>query len=196
MKKIFLLGAMVCALAMMTACKSGTTNDNTSDTLQKTAIPDYAPNIKYLQIIDSLDSCGWFEEDTLWLMYDNDNYQRAAKPRYINGVPIVWLSHEDIEGDKLPTRHCIDFGYEFHGDSCLCICVYDVRYDGDFKPDGATHSFYPIEFLDSILNAQQIVQEQPEEVIFEFDANKVRQRYADAERKAREAGHKAGEMMK
>ena len=30
MKKVFLLGAMVCALGMMTACKSGTTNDNNS----------------------------------------------------------------------------------------------------------------------------------------------------------------------
>ena len=30
MKKIFLLGAMVCALGMMTACKSGTTTDNNS----------------------------------------------------------------------------------------------------------------------------------------------------------------------
>ena len=30
MKKVFLLGAMVCALGMMTACKSGTTTDNNS----------------------------------------------------------------------------------------------------------------------------------------------------------------------
>lgn len=193
MKKIFLLGAMVCALAMMTACKSGTTNDNTSDTLQKTAIPDYAPNIKYLQIIDSLDSCGWFEEDTLWLTYGNYNYKRASKPRYINGVPIVWLSSEE---DTIPTRHYIEYGYETHGDTQIYVCVYDVHYDEDFEPDGAIHSFYPKVFLDSILNAKQKIQEQPEEMVFEFDENKVRQRYADAERKAREAGHKAGEMRK
>ncbi|MBR3783332.1 MAG: hypothetical protein IKJ78_02545, partial [Bacteroidales bacterium] len=30
MKKVLLLGAMVCALGMMTACKSGTNNDNNS----------------------------------------------------------------------------------------------------------------------------------------------------------------------
>ena len=33
MKKIFLLGAMVCALGMMTACKSGTENENIDETL-------------------------------------------------------------------------------------------------------------------------------------------------------------------
>lgn len=32
MKKLFLLGAMVCALGMMTACKSGTADKNTNDT--------------------------------------------------------------------------------------------------------------------------------------------------------------------
>ena len=31
MKKVFFLGAMVCALGMMTACKSGTANENTND---------------------------------------------------------------------------------------------------------------------------------------------------------------------
>ena len=34
MKKLFLLGAMVCALGMMTACKSGTANENTNDCTQ------------------------------------------------------------------------------------------------------------------------------------------------------------------
>ena len=34
MKKTFLLGAMVCALGMMTACKSGTANENTIDSTQ------------------------------------------------------------------------------------------------------------------------------------------------------------------
>ena len=33
MKKIFLLGAMVCAIGMMTACKSGTGNENIDETL-------------------------------------------------------------------------------------------------------------------------------------------------------------------
>ena len=33
MKKIFLLGAMVCALGMMTACKSGTANERIDETL-------------------------------------------------------------------------------------------------------------------------------------------------------------------
>ena len=33
MKKLFLLGAMVCALGMMTACKSGTANDVAADTI-------------------------------------------------------------------------------------------------------------------------------------------------------------------
>lgn len=196
MKKIvFLLGVVMCVLGMMTACKNGTANENTSDTLQTIAIPDDAPNLKYLQIFDSLDSFGWFEEDTLWLMYNN-NYKRAAKPRYINGVPVVWLSHEDMEGDKLPTRHCIDYGYELRGDSLLCVCVYDVHYDGDLEPDGATHSFYPLFFLDSILKAQQNIQEHPEELIFEIDKKKVRQRYADAEIRAKEAGKRAGHRNK
>lgn len=34
MKKIFLLGAMVCALGMMTACKSGTGDNIAADTMQ------------------------------------------------------------------------------------------------------------------------------------------------------------------
>ena len=34
MKKLFLLGAMVCALGMMTDCKSGTANENTNDSTQ------------------------------------------------------------------------------------------------------------------------------------------------------------------
>ena len=34
MKKVFLLGAMVCALGMMTACKSGTVNKTDADTTQ------------------------------------------------------------------------------------------------------------------------------------------------------------------
>ncbi len=33
MKKIFLFGAMVCAIGMMTACKSGTGNENIDETL-------------------------------------------------------------------------------------------------------------------------------------------------------------------
>ena len=36
MKKVFLLGAMVCALGMMTACKSGTANETSADTIQPT----------------------------------------------------------------------------------------------------------------------------------------------------------------
>lgn len=35
MKKAFLLGAMVCALGMMTACKSGTTSETDVDTMQQ-----------------------------------------------------------------------------------------------------------------------------------------------------------------
>ena len=34
MKQLFLLGAMVCTLGMMTACKSGTANENTNDSTQ------------------------------------------------------------------------------------------------------------------------------------------------------------------
>lgn len=179
----------------MVSCKSGPSNENTCDTLQAVAIPDDAPSLKYLQIFDSLDSFGWFEEDTLWLMYNN-NYKRAAKPPYISGVPVVWLSPEDMEGDKLPTRHCIEYGYGIRGDSHLCVCVDVFYYDGDYEPDMAVHSFYSIEFLDSIINAKQKIQEQPEEVIFEIDKNKVRQRYADAERKSNEAGKRAGDRIK
>ena len=130
---MFILGAMVCVLGMMTACKSRTNNESTNDTLQRVAIPDHAPNIQYLQIIDSLGSFGWFEMDTLWLMYDN-NYTRAVKPRYINGVPVVWLSNGEngaMEGDKLHSRRYIEYGYESHGGSYLTVSVCDVHYDGD-----------------------------------------------------------------
>ncbi len=34
MKKVFLLGAMVCAIGMMTACKSGTADNTAADTMQ------------------------------------------------------------------------------------------------------------------------------------------------------------------
>ena len=193
MKKAIMAIAVLCGIGLMAGCKSGTDNGNTNDTLQSVVFPEHAPNIKYLQIFDSLDSFGWFEMDTLWLTYDNDNYKWAPKPRYINGVRIVWLSSEE---DTIPTRHYIEYGYETHGDTVIYVCVYDVHYTEDFEPDGAIHSFYPKVFLDSILNAKQKIQEQPEEMVFEFDENKVRQRYADAERKAREAGHKAGEMRK
>lgn len=193
MKKAIMAIAVLCGIGLMAGCKSGTDNGNTTDTLQTVVFPENAPNIKYLQIFDSLDSFGWFEMDTLWLKYDNRNYKWAPKPRYINGVPIVWLSSEE---DTIPTRHCIVYGYETHGDTQIYVCVFDCHYDGDFEPDISTHSFYPKVFLDSILNAKQKIQEQPEEMVFEFDENKVRQRYADAERKAREAGHKAGEMRK
>lgn len=192
MKKAMLILVVMCCTGLMVSCKSGPTNENTTDTIQTVVFPENAPNLKYLQIFDSLDSFGWFEMDTLWLKYDNDDYKWAPKPRYINGVPVVWLSSEDT----IPTRHCIDYGYETHGDTHIYVCVYDVHYDGDFEPDGATHSFYQLVFLDSILKAKQKIQEQPEELIFEFDGNKVRQRYADAERRARKAGHKAGEMRK
>ena len=193
MKKAISIIIGICVLGLITACKNGTTNDNTTDTLQTVVFPENAPNIKYLQIFDSLDSFGWFEMDTLWLKYDNDNYKWAPKPQYINGVPIVWLSSEE---DTIPTRNCILFGYETHGDTQIYVCVFDCHYDGDYEPDGATHSFYPKVFLDSILNAKEKIQEQPEEVVFEFDENKVRQRYADAERRAKEAGHRAGDRMK
>lgn len=193
MKRVVFIGIAFSFLVLIAACNYGTANENTTDTLQTVVFPENAPNIKYLQIFDSLDSFGWFEMDTLWLTYDNRNYKWAPKPRYINGVPIVWLSSEE---DTIPTRHYIEYGYETHGDTQIYVCVYDVHYDEDFEPDGAIHSFYPKVFLDSILNAKQKIQEQPEEMVFEFDENKVKQRYADAERKAREAGHKAGEMMK
>lgn len=193
MKRVVFIGIAFSFLVLIAACNYGTANENTNDTLQSVVFPENAPNIKYLQIIDSLDSFGWFEMDTLWLTYDNRNYKWAPKPRYINGVPIVWLSSEE---DTIPTRHYIEYGYETHGDTQIYVCVFDCHYDGDFEPDGATHSFYPKVFLDSILNAKQKIQEQPEEMVFEFDENKVRQRYADAERRAKEAGHRAGEMMK
>lgn len=194
MKRVVFIGIAFYFLGLVIACNNSTATENTNDTLQTVVFPENAPNIKYLQIFDSLDSFGWFEMDTLWLMYDDDNYKQAPKPRYINGVPIVWLSSEE---DITPTHHCINYGYEIRGDpQVLCVCVYDVYCDGDFEPDGATHSFYPKVFLDSILNVKQKIEEQPEEIIFEFDENKVRQRYADAERRAMEAGHRAGEMMK
>lgn len=192
MKKAILILAIMCCTGLMVSCKSGPSNENTTDTLQTVVFPENAPNLKYLQIFDSLDSFGWFEMDTLWLTYDDD-YKFAPKPRYINGVPVVWLSSEE---DTIPTRHYIEYGYETHGDTVIYVCVYDVHYTEDFEPDGATHSFYPKVFLDSILKAQQNIQEQPEEVIFEIDENKVKQRYADAERKANEAGKRAGDRIK
>ena len=193
MKRFVFIGIAFSFLGLVAACNNGTANENTTDTLQTVIFPENAPNIKYLQIFDSLDSFGWFEMDTLWLKYDNRNYKWAPKPRYINGVRIVWLSSEE---DTIPTRHYIEYGYETHGDTVIYVCVYDVHYTEDFEPDGATHSFYPKVFLDSILNAKQKIQEQPEEMVFEFDENKVRQRYADAERRAKEAGHRAGDRMK
>ncbi len=181
----------MCCTSLMVSCKSGPSNENTTDTLQTVVFPENAPNLKYLQIFDSLDSFGWFEMDTLWLTYDDD-YKFAPKPRYINGVSVVWLSSEE---DTIPTRHYIEYGYETHGDTVIYVCVYDVHYDGDFEPDGATHSFYPLVFLDSILKAQQNIQEPAEEMVFEFEEKKVRQRYADAERKANEAGKRAGDRI-
>ena len=45
MKKIFLLGAMVCALGMMSACKSGTASDSaTTDEITWTTIEDELAN--------------------------------------------------------------------------------------------------------------------------------------------------------
>ena len=45
MKKIFLLGAMVCALGMMSACKSGTASDSaTTDEITWTTIEDKLAN--------------------------------------------------------------------------------------------------------------------------------------------------------
>lgn len=46
MKKIFLLVAMVCALGMMTACKSGTENGNVNDSaLVDSTLPDISDSI-------------------------------------------------------------------------------------------------------------------------------------------------------
>lgn len=192
MKKAILVLVLMCCTGLMVSCKSGHSNENTTDTLQTVVFPENAPNLKYLQIFDSLDSFGWFEMDTLWLTYDDD-YKFAPKPRYINGVPVVWLSSEE---NTIPTRHYIEYGYETHGDTVIYVCVYDVHYTEDFEPDGATHSFYPKVFLDSILNPKQTIQEQPEEMIFEFDESKVKQRRTDAAKEAWKAGHRAGEMKK
>ena len=45
MKKIFLLGAMVCALGMMTACKNGTTNDAAADTITSDTMAENTDSI-------------------------------------------------------------------------------------------------------------------------------------------------------
>lgn len=45
MKKLFLLGAMVCALGMMTACKSGATNDAAADTITSDTMAENTDSI-------------------------------------------------------------------------------------------------------------------------------------------------------
>lgn len=55
MKNAHILCAVVWVLGLMTACKYGTDNNNTTDTLQSVVSPKNAPNIKYLQIFDSLE---------------------------------------------------------------------------------------------------------------------------------------------
>ncbi|MCR5039228.1 MAG: hypothetical protein K6A94_07840 [Bacteroidales bacterium] len=45
MKKIFLFGAMVCALGMMSACKSGTTNDAAADTITSDTMTENTDSI-------------------------------------------------------------------------------------------------------------------------------------------------------
>lgn len=45
MKKIFLLGAMVCAIGMMTACKNGTTNDAAADTITSDTMAENTDSI-------------------------------------------------------------------------------------------------------------------------------------------------------
>ena len=71
MKNAHILCAVVWVLGLMTACKYGTDNNNTTDTLQPVVFPKNAPNIKYLQIFDSLDSFGWFENHALSLQNRN-----------------------------------------------------------------------------------------------------------------------------
>lgn len=46
------------------------------------------------------------------------------------------------------------------------------------------------------MNVKQKIQEPAEEMVFEFEEKKVRQRYADAERRAKEAGYRASERRK
>ncbi|MBP5326458.1 MAG: hypothetical protein J6Y98_00925, partial [Bacteroidales bacterium] len=49
MKKLFLLGAMVCAIGMMTACKSGTA---TNDTIATDTVPECTSLFDGLQYND------------------------------------------------------------------------------------------------------------------------------------------------
>lgn len=66
MKKAFLLGAMVCALGVMTACKSGTTNSDPIDTIFKTNV------------------------DTLWA--DDHGYWEIKEPFEENGRTVLYRS--------------------------------------------------------------------------------------------------------
>ena len=181
MKKAFLVCAALLAFVSMTVCKGRSTNDANALLVpiqqaecDGVVFPDYAPNIEYLKIFDSLDSFGWFNMDTLWMMYD-DNYLNADNPQQINGIPIVWFSNDEwysyqekndfkdigtafedrhcstLDGE-LPDRSLIEYGYESHCDSHLYVSVYNIYYDENGMSIGAVHSFYTKDFLDSILD--------------------------------------------
>lgn len=170
MNRNIIFCVLVFLAGIMSACKNGMDTNSFTDTTEivnksdcdGVIYPNYAPSLEYLNYFDTnaFDSFRWFDDDTVWIMYD-DNYPGAEMPKQINGVPVVWLTHNEdnslgvVTDGMLPSRRYIEFGYESHCDSHLYICVYDIHYDGEFEPFGAVHSFYRKEFLDSILNASK-----------------------------------------
>lgn len=80
------------------------------------------------------------------------------------------------------------------GISFCFICLITACNNGTAN-ENTTDTLQTVVFPENAPNIKYL-QEQPEEEVYEFDENKVRQRYADAERKARESGHRAGDRMK
>ena len=166
MKRLIFIGFCFCLFGLMAACNDGKVKDAIADTSRPlkradcdgVIYPDHAPSLEYLNYFDTNGSFRWFEKDTLWIMYDDD-YPEAEMPKQINGVPTIWLTRNGdnslgvVTDSLLPQRWFIELGYESHCDSHLYVSVYEVHYDGDFGPDGATHDYCQKYILDSIIHA-------------------------------------------
>lgn len=153
------------ATILFVACSHNTASFTAEDPIEiekdgcdGVVIPNYSPNIEYLNILDTMFHLGLFDNDTLFIMYDRE-YQTTDYSHQINGTTIVYLTKEgrvfsqhDSVQHPIKYNRYIEYGYESHCDSHLYICIYECQYDANYEPSGQ-HAFCEVEILDSILTA-------------------------------------------
>ena len=88
------------ATILFVACSHNTASFTAEDPIEiekdgcdGVVIPNYSPNIEYLNILDTMFHLGLFDNDTLFIMYDRE-YQTTDYSHQINGTTIVYLTKE------------------------------------------------------------------------------------------------------